>query len=90
MPASFELTLPEMNNEVEILYVGDNINDAELAMRALKKNTLAKDLVRVCDGEQALHYIFDRGQYKFIDSVSNLGSYWIYLNQQPEIKSLII
>ena len=53
-----------MNNEVEILLVEDNPNDAELAMRALKKNKLANNVIRVCDGEEALDFIFARGQYK--------------------------
>ena len=53
-----------MNDEVEILLVEDNPNDAELALRALKKNNLANNVIRVCDGEEALDYIFARGQFK--------------------------
>jgi two-component system, response regulator len=53
-----------MNNEVEILLVEDNPNDAELALRALKKNNLANNVIRVCDGEEALDFIFARGQFK--------------------------
>jgi CheY-like chemotaxis protein len=150
-----------MNNEVEILLVEDNPNDAELALRALKKNNLANNVIRVCDGEEALDFIFARGQYKsreklnipklilldlklpkidglellkiikadqvtklipvvvltsskeekdmiesyrlgvnsyivkpvdfdkFIDSVKNVGFYWLLLNQQPDIKKLL-
>lgn len=150
-----------MNNEVEILLVEDNPNDAELALRALKKNNLANNVIRVCDGEEALDFIFARGQYttrdrlniprlilldlklpkidgleflkiikadpvtklipvvvltssieesdmiesyrlgvnsyivkpvdfdKFIESVKNIGFYWLLLNQQPDIKKLI-
>src|SRR5450759_363742 len=150
-----------MENEVEILLVEDNPNDAELAMSALKKSNLANNLIRVCDGEEALDYIFARGSFKskyrlnipklilldlklpkvdglevlkiikadsvaklipvvvltssreendmvesynlgvnsyivkpvdfdkFMDSVRNIGLYWLLLNQQPDIKNLI-
>jgi two-component system response regulator len=150
-----------MNNEVEILLVEDNPNDAELALRALKENNLANNVIRVCDGEEALEYIFARGKYKtrermnipklilldlklpkidglellklikadpvmklipivvltssneesdmietyrlgvnsyivkpvdfdkFIESVKNIGFYWLLLNKQPNIKNLI-
>jgi two-component system, response regulator len=150
-----------MNNEVEILLVEDNPNDAELALRALKKNNLANNVIRVCDGEEALDYIFARGSFKarerlnipklillylklpkvdglellkiikgdpitklipvvvltssveesdmiesyrlgvnsyiikpvdfdkFIDSVRDIGLYWLLLNQQPDLKKLI-
>lgn len=150
-----------MNNEIEILLVEDNPNDAELAMRALKKNNLSNNVIRVCDGEQALDYIFARKGFqsrdrlnipklilldlklpkvdglevlkiikadevtklipvvvltssheendmvesyrlgvnsyivkpvdfdKFIDSVRDIGLYWLLLNQQPDIKNLL-
>ena len=150
-----------MNNEVEILLVEDNPNDAELAMRALKKNNLSNNVIRVSDGEEALDFIFARRQFnsreklnvpklilldlklpkidglevlkiikadpvtklipvvvltsskeekdmiesyrlgvnsyivkpvdfdKFIDSVRDIGLYWLLLNQQPDIKKLI-
>jgi two-component system, response regulator len=48
-------------NEIEILLVEDNPEDAELAIRALKKNNLANNLIRVSDGEEALDFIFARG-----------------------------
>ena len=49
--------------EVEILLVEDNPNDAELAMRALKKNKLANKLLWVKDGAEALDFIFATGNY---------------------------
>ncbi|CDH44223.1 MAG: response regulator [Candidatus Competibacteraceae bacterium] len=54
-----------MNNhtEVEILLVEDNPNDAELALRALKKNHLANHLFHVADGEEALDFLFARGAF---------------------------
>lgn len=51
------------NNEVEILIVEDNPNDAELALRALKKHNLANHVALVTDGEEALDFVFARGKY---------------------------
>ena len=53
-----------MNHEVEILLVEDNPSDAELALRALKKNNLANNVTRVYDGEEALDFIFARGMFQ--------------------------
>lgn len=50
-------------NEVEILLVEDNPNDAELAIRALKKHNLANHVATVTDGEEALDFMFARGKY---------------------------
>jgi two-component system response regulator len=48
-----------MRNTAEILLVEDNPNDAELAIRALKKNNLANNLVHLEDGQEALDYLYD-------------------------------
>lgn len=53
----------ENYNEIEILLVEDNPNDAELTIRALKKSNLANNIVHVIDGEEALNFIFCREQY---------------------------
>ena len=50
-------------NEIEILLVEDNPNDAELAMRALKAHNLANKLVWLKDGVEALDFIFAQGHY---------------------------
>lgn len=55
-------------NEVEILLVEDNPTDAELTLRALKKNNLANKLHVVKDGEEALEFIFGTGVYKDHDT----------------------
>ena len=51
------------NGEVEILLVEDNMGDAELTMRALKKDNLTNKLVHVENGAEALDYIFAKGAY---------------------------
>jgi len=51
------------DKEVEILIVEDNPHDAELAIRALKKNHLANKVTHLVDGEEALDFLFERGRY---------------------------
>ncbi|HET6630447.1 MAG TPA: response regulator [Woeseiaceae bacterium] len=50
--------------QVEILLVDDNALDAELAMRGLKEHNLANNVVWVKDGEQALDYVYRRGEFQ--------------------------
>jgi two-component system response regulator len=50
-------------NIVEILLVEDNPNDAELTMRALKKNKLANNVMIARDGTEALDFLFCRGKF---------------------------
>jgi two-component system response regulator len=52
-----------MNNEMEILYVEDNPRDAELTIRALKKNNIINKIVHLKDGSEALDFIFATGNY---------------------------
>ncbi len=54
----------EVFEQVEILLVEDSPHDAELTMRAFKKGGLANQLMWVDNGEQALDYLFRRGQYE--------------------------
>lgn len=48
---------------VEILLVEDNPRDAELTIRAIKKNNLANNLIHVEDGAEALDFLFARGKF---------------------------
>lgn len=50
-------------NEVEILIVEDNQNDAEMVLRALKQNNLANHVLVVNDGQKALDFIYARGEF---------------------------
>lgn len=47
----------------DILLVEDNPNDAELALYALKKHNVSKNVDIVRDGAEALDYIFAKGNY---------------------------
>lgn len=44
---------------VEILLIEDNLDDAGLTIRALKKNNLANHLLHLQDGSEALDFLFD-------------------------------
>lgn len=43
---------------VEILFVEDNMNDAEMAIRSLKKNNMAHHVLHLQDGEEAINFLF--------------------------------
>ena len=51
-------------NAVEILIVEDDARDAELCIRALKKNNLANSVYVAEDGEEAMDFFFCRGKFK--------------------------
>jgi two-component system, response regulator len=51
-------------DSVEILLVEDNMRDAELMIRALRKRNLMNQLFHVLDGIDALDFLFRREQYE--------------------------
>ena len=53
-----------MSHEVEILLVEDSPEDAELTIRALRRNKLANEIQVAEDGAEALDFLFCRGLYK--------------------------
>ncbi|HLK40134.1 MAG TPA: response regulator [Polyangiaceae bacterium] len=56
---------------VEILLVEDSDEDAELAMRALKKHKLTNHLHRVVDGAEAIDFLFGTGPYAGRNGATN-------------------
>lgn len=52
-----------MSGHSTILLVEDNPDDVELTLLALREYNLANDIVVARDGEEALDYLFARGQY---------------------------
>ncbi len=50
-------------NIIEVILIEDNPHDAELALRALKKHSLANRLQLLQDGAEALDFIFGAGAY---------------------------
>ena len=51
-----------MNNK-PILLVEDNPDDEALALRAFKRSNMGNEIIIAHDGEEALDYLFGRGQY---------------------------
>jgi CheY-like chemotaxis protein len=75
------------NQEVEILIVEDNHEDAELAIRALKKNHLANNLIHVIDGAEALDFLFAQGAYSGRD-INNVPKLILLDLKMPKINGL--
>jgi len=48
---------------VDILLIEDNIDEAELTIRNFKKSNLANGLLHLADGAEALDFIFARNKY---------------------------
>ena len=48
---------------VEILLVEDDPDHAELVIRILQDNQVSNQIRHICDGEAALDYLFQRGEY---------------------------
>jgi two-component system, response regulator len=57
-----------INNQIEILLVEDNSNDAELTMRALIKHKIVNHIIHLRDGEEALDFLFGTGKYEGRDT----------------------
>jgi two-component system response regulator len=53
-----------MYSELEILLVEDNAGDAEMTIRALKKQNISNNIVHLKDGAEALDFIFGTGKYE--------------------------
>ena len=51
------------SSEVDILLVEDNLDDAELALHALRQEKLANNIFVARDGEEALEFIFCSGAF---------------------------
>ena len=53
-----------MNNlqTLEIILIEDDMGDAELTIRALKKNKMVNNLVHLKDGKEAIDFLFATGQ----------------------------
>lgn len=56
------------NNERTILLVEDNPDDELLTMMAFRDNKIMNDIVVARDGEEALDYLFGKGNYKSRDT----------------------
>lgn len=56
---------------LEIILIEDDMGDAELTIRALKKNKMVNNLVHLKDGKEAIDFLFATGQYKGNEQVKH-------------------
>lgn len=54
---------PSNHTEVEILLVEDKRSDAEMTIRAIRKNNIANTIIHLKDGQAALDFLFGKGDY---------------------------
>ena len=52
-----------MNTDVEILLAEDKLSDAEMTIRAIRKNKMANTIVHVKDGKAVLDFLFGEGEF---------------------------
>jgi two-component system, response regulator len=52
-----------VQTEIEIVLVEDTRSDAEMTIRALKKNNIGNSIIHLNDGREALDFLFGIGQY---------------------------
>ncbi len=48
---------------VEVLLVEDNLRDAEMTLRTLRKHNVANNVVHVKDGQEAIDWLFGTGEH---------------------------
>jgi two-component system response regulator len=75
-------------NSVEVLLVEDNITDAELTIRELKKHNMANNLVHVKNGEEALDFIFATGKYEGQRDVMHAPRVVLLDIQMPKVNGI--
>lgn len=70
-----------------ILLVEDNPSDIDLTIRALEKGRIANKLVVVSDGQEALDYLFGKGEYEGRDA-SELPALTLLDLKMPKVSGL--
>lgn len=75
------------NNDVEIILVEDNPDDAALTIRALRKHNLVNKLVHLPDGAEALDFLFGTGNYANRNT-DNLPKFILLDLKMPKINGI--
>jgi two-component system, response regulator len=77
-----------MLNSIDILLVEDNASDAELTIRALKRNNLANNLLHIKDGKEALDFVFAREKYENVRDVMHPPRIVLLDIQMPKVNGM--
>src|SRR5579863_3223141 len=72
-------------NSVDILLVQDNLTDAELTIRELKKHRLLNNLVHLKDGGVALEFMFATGRYARTRNIACYPKVMLLDIQMPKV-----
>lgn len=75
-------------NSVEVLLVEDNMVDAEITTRALKKYNMANNLVHVKNGKDAVDFIFAAGKYEGTRDISHPPKVVLLDIQMPKMNGM--
>ncbi|MEO7046251.1 MAG: response regulator [Ferruginibacter sp.] len=75
-------------NLIDILLVEDSIDDAELAIRELRKNHVNHNILHVKDGEEALDFIFATGKFANLRNMQNLPKVILLDIHMPKVNGL--
>jgi two-component system response regulator len=76
------------HKSIDILLVEDNLNDAELTIRELKKHNMANNLIHVKDGEEALDFIFATGKFAGTTDISHPPRLILLDIQMPKVNGI--
>ena len=75
-------------NLIDVLLVEDNIDDAELAIRELKKHKVGNNLLHLKDGEEALDFIFATGKFTGVKNIQYLPKVILLDIQMPKVNGI--
>jgi CheY-like chemotaxis protein len=75
-------------NSVEVLLVEDNMTDAEITIRSLKKYNMANNLVHVKNGKEAVDFIFATGKYESTRNISHPPKVILLDIQMPKMNGM--
>ena len=75
-------------NLIDVLLVEDNIDDAELAIRELKKHKVGNNLLHLKDGEEALDFIFATGKFTGVKNIQYLPKVILLDIQMPKVNGM--